>query len=103
MKSAIGKILLVIGAVLYVILLIWPLSVLLSFMVFSGITRTIVTILLIALEFCIGIFFTLRQYKKQKESKKTGSKVLFGFLFASFLIFSVTVIVYLIQVLMNVI
>jgi peptidoglycan/LPS O-acetylase OafA/YrhL len=93
-----SRVLVIILAVLYVILLPWPLYVFLPYMLFSGDAKIAAILAAFVIEFAIGIYLNIRQFKKMKSTEKTGTKVLFGVLALSFLIYAVSAIVYLVQV-----
>ncbi len=98
MEQKKGNVLVIVAAVLYVILLPWPLYVVLPYMVFSGPAKIAAILIAFVVEFALGIFLCIRQFNNQKVSKKTGSRVLFGVLALSFIVYAVSAIVYLVQV-----
>lgn len=100
MKLSLKSVLIVIGAILYVILLPWPVWVILNLFIFAEWIRSYIILLCLAVEIALGIFFTIRQFKKQKETKKTGSKVLFGVILVTSSVYAITAIIYLIRVLL---
>jgi hypothetical protein len=93
------KFLVIILAVLYVILLPWPAWVILPYMFFSGGVKIAAILIAFAIELVLGVYLNILQYNHQKETKKTGARVLAIILALSYLIYAVSAIVYLVQVL----
>jgi hypothetical protein len=98
MKTTFEKVLRVFRVILYVILLPWPLYVVLPILFIGPGIQPLITLFVFALEIVLGIFLTTKQFNKQKETKKIGSRIYFGVLLLSLLVYSITAIFYLIKV-----
>lgn len=103
MNQSLKKIMIIVFVIIYIALLPWPLYVALPYMLFSGWMKTFAILIVFAIEFFLGIYLGVRRLKIMIETKKTGSKIVFGLVSVSFLIYAATSVIYLAQVLLSVI
>jgi uncharacterized membrane protein len=102
MKITKEQIITIILIIFYVALFIWPAYLFFFYLRTVGMMKPVGLLIAIIIELCIGAFLCIRQFKRQKEIKKTGSKVGFGVLAGTYLIYVISVIWFFIRVLINV-
>lgn len=101
MYSKFRNVLLIICVVLYVALLPWGAYVALPYFLFSGWVKYAAIYLAFIVEAALGVYLTLRQYRRMRKKKTTGSKIIFGLTGVSFAAYVITAGIYLIQVLLS--
>ncbi len=89
--------------VIYFLLLLWPAYVAISYMLISGSIKIIGMFIMFAIEITQGVFIALRILKRIKETNKISSKIHFGIISGSWLIYTISVVIYTVAVTSSVI